>query len=218
MLRLRRSALRRSIASVIAAVGVGVFAVSCGGGSGGGGGSSGAPSPAPPAPPSPPSPAPPGPPAPTNASPVVHSVYGGSTPLSISAPAVFSVGVQATDPDNDPLTYQWTQTAGPAASIRTPQSDYSLVDVNPPPAGQTVELRFRCRVSDGKESVDSPEFVETVTGLASGAAGPAITVTSQDMQYDELGRLVEVSLNNGAARIRYDYDADGNLISREVVR
>jgi len=40
----------------------------------------------------------------------------------------------------------------------------------------------------------------------------------QAMTYDELGRLKEVSLNGGQVRIVYNYDDDGNLVSREVNR
>lgn len=219
MVRVRRTWLIQSVLSALGVFLAGALATSCGGGSSGGGGGGGTvpPAPVPPAP-APPSPGPSSPAPGANGAPVIHQVYGGPTSLTLSGPGAFSIGVQATDPEGDPLTYQWFQVAGPAAAIRSPQADYSIVDVQPPAAGQTVVLTFRARVSDPTHSVDSPDFSVTITGHGSGGGSSAITVTDQDLTYDELGRLTEASLNGGAVRIRYQYDDDGNLMRREVVR
>jgi hypothetical protein len=62
------------------------------------------------------------------------------------------------DPDGGPLTYHWTQTAGPAAVID--DRDASAIAVRAVRGPAT--LRFRVRVTDPTGLVDTDEVTVTV--------------------------------------------------------
>ena len=121
------------------------FLASCGGG---GGGTASAPAPAPAPTPSPPPPPPPPPPAPSNAAPSVTVKADDAAPQEGQ---YFTLDASATtDADNDPLTFTWVQTAGPAVDI----PDDTVV----PELTETETATFELTVDDGTdttvESVD----------------------------------------------------------------
>jgi PKD domain len=61
---------------------------------------------------------------------------------------VITLDGAGSDPDGDPLTYQWSQTAGPAVTLSDPTAPQpSFVPPNAPLLG--VTLTFRLTVSDG---------------------------------------------------------------------
>jgi hypothetical protein len=81
------------------------------------------------------------------------------------------------DDDGDPLTYQWTQTAGPAVSLADPTAAEPTFTAPPVgPAGGT--LVFALTVSDGAaQSTDQVQIVVTNANQAPAAeAGPNQTV------------------------------------------
>lgn len=56
-------------------------------------------------------------------------------------------GTESSDPDGDALSFQWTQTAGPAVTLRDADTATPRFDA---PAGSGIQvLRFELRVSDG---------------------------------------------------------------------
>lgn len=127
-------------------LGASLFAlVACGGG-GGGTASAPAPSPAPtPSPPPPPPPSPP-PPAPSNAAPSVTVTADDDAPQEGQ---YFTLDASATtDADNDPLTFTWVQTAGPAVDIPVDTVEI-LENLRVPELTETETATFELTVSDG---------------------------------------------------------------------
>lgn len=67
-------------------------------------------------------------------------------------------GRASTDPDGDPLTYQWTQTSGDAVRLINP--DAARPSFTAPETGQT--LIFQLEVSDGYDSAVSTAHISVV--------------------------------------------------------
>jgi hypothetical protein len=65
---------------------------------------------------------------------------------------------RSTDPDGGPLTYRWTQTAGPAAVLQDRDGVVAVVAGRRGPA----TLRFTVRVTDPTGRDDTDEVVATV--------------------------------------------------------
>lgn len=135
-------------------LGASIFVLaSCGGG---GGGTASAPAPAPaPTPLPPPPPPPPPPPAPSNAAPSVTVTVDDDAPQEGQ---YFTLDASATtDADNDPLTFTWVQTAGPAVEI--PDDTVEILEnLRVPELTETETATFELTVGDGTdttvESVD----------------------------------------------------------------
>jgi formylglycine-generating enzyme required for sulfatase activity len=62
-------------------------------------------------------------------------------------------GSSFTDPDGDPLTYSWTQTGGPAASLEGATT--AVCTFLAPGTGQDAELTFKLIASDGSATTEA---------------------------------------------------------------
>jgi len=94
-----------------------------------------------------------GPSAPNNNAPLINSIQVSANPVPRNKTAILTV--QASDPENDSLIYQWS---APAGSFATGSTGQSVTWVPP----QTMsDYSLTLTVSDGKTSVDST-FLVTV--------------------------------------------------------
>ena len=67
---------------------------------------------------------------------------------TVSAGAAVTLdGSKSSDPDNDPLTFSWRQTAGQTVSLTNPKT--AKPTFRAPSGSATVELEFELTVSDG---------------------------------------------------------------------
>lgn len=89
------------------------------------------------------------PPAPQNQTPIAHAGQDQLLNTGAGAQVVLS-GDNSHDPDGDPLTFQWSQSAGPAVAL----SNASAVNPSFELTGLSneVELQFSLTVSDGQTS------------------------------------------------------------------
>ena len=94
-----------------------------------------------------------------------QTVRSGST-VSLS-------GLASTDPDMDPLTYEWTQLAGPAVAL-SPSAVARDIAFAAPTVTSDTALRFRLLVRDSRLAEAVDEVTVTVTN------GSRITVSSTD--------------------------------------
>ena len=58
-------------------------------------------------------------------------------------------GRGSSDPDNDPLKYEWTQVGGPTVVLQDPQA--AISSFTAPPVAETLDLVFQLKVSDTLE-------------------------------------------------------------------
>lgn len=84
------------------------------------------------------------------------------------------------DPDNDPVTFTWTQTSGPAATLVNASTlTPSFVTPSVPPAGAV--LVFELSASDG----NNPAVTDTVTINVSNINQPPVAVAGTDFSAPE---------------------------------
>jgi len=123
-------------------------------------------------------------------------------PLSVPLPATYQYQLAATDPDNDPLSYQLT--IGPSGLTVTPAG---LMQWTPGPA-QLGPHQVSVSVSDGRGGSDTQAFqlsvldvtapVAAISGPTKVAAGSQAVVTVQAT--DDVGVAgVDFSINGGGA-------------------
>ena len=127
------------------------------------------------------------------ASTVVITVQNRAPVASVSAAMTVAVGSQVTldgggssDPDQDPLTYSWTQTGGPAVSL-TPAAGGKASFVAPSNPGT---LAFSLVVNDGE--VNSAAATETISVAGSGVTVPPVASAGPDIT---TSKRTPVSLN-----------------------
>lgn len=94
-----------------------------------------------------------------------------------SASAVKLDASKSSDPDNDPLTFAWIQTGGPAVKL----SDASIAapDFTAPSVTESTTLTFKVNVSDGKATAsDSVDIIVTpaVESGSSSGTGPSLNL------------------------------------------
>jgi hypothetical protein len=94
-----------------------------------------------------------------NEEPEAVAILSGNEILNVGDSATLD-GLQSSDPDGDELTYSWSQTAGPSASISSPTS------VSPqftaPSLDSETLLTFQLVVSDGKVESEPSTVAVTV--------------------------------------------------------
>jgi hypothetical protein len=120
-------------------VGLLAFLASCGGSSSGGGSSN---------PPQPP----------TNSAPVVNA----GADQTVNESTVVELAGGATDANNDPLTYSWTQTSGTTVTLNNSTARIAGFTAPQVSAGAPEDLIFRLSVSDGAGATTSDDTIVTV--------------------------------------------------------
>src|SRR5882762_9701674 len=132
------------------------------------------------------------------ASTVVITVQNRAPVASVSAAMTVAVGSQVTldgsgssDPDQDPLTYSWTQTSGPAVSL-TPGAGGKSSFVAPSNPGT---LAFSLVVNDGE--VNSAAATETISVAGAGVTVPPVASAGPDIT---TSKRTPVSLNASVSR------------------
>jgi hypothetical protein len=91
--------------------------------------------------------------------------------FSVNENAGVLLAGSATDLENDPLTYQWTQTAGPAVALTN--ANTAAASFVAPPVDANTPLTFELRVTDSAGGFTTDGV--TVTVLNVGAATPGNT-------------------------------------------
>ncbi len=71
-------------------------------------------------------------------------------------------GTASSDPDNDPLTYEWVQLSGPTVTLSDPATPTPTFTAPPVVAMASVTLEFELTVDDGFDVVASDTVVITV--------------------------------------------------------
>ena len=90
-------------------------------------------------------------------------------------------GSGSSDPDGDPITFTWTQSSGPAVTIRSDNADGSRVVVTEPSTPGTVVIELRVEDDQGGASTDSVSIVYSAPNTAPVAdAGPDQTNQAGD--------------------------------------
>jgi hypothetical protein len=89
------------------------------------------------------------------------SANAGADQVVVSGKVVYLNGSGSSDPDGDPLTYQWTQTGGPAVTLSDPAALQPTFTA--PTVSIATDLTFTLTVSDGRlTSTDAVKITITV--------------------------------------------------------
>jgi hypothetical protein len=114
-------------------------------------------------------------------------------------------GSSSTDPDNDPITYAWTQTAGTTVTIANDDMAQASFDAPDVTAVNTPEtLTFQLQVSDGS-LMNTATVTVTIDDVGLGTNTPPGANAGADQTVDE---LTTVNLDGSAS-----LDADGDNFS-----
>nr|WP_298930238.1 PKD domain-containing protein [uncultured Erythrobacter sp.] len=108
---------------------------------------------------------------PTNAPPTVDA----GSDQNVTEGSSVSLSGSATDPESDPLTFSWTQTAGPAVTLSNPTS-LAPSFAAPAKAALPQTLTFQLTANDGNSSVS-----DTVSVVVAGNIAP-VADAGQDAQ------------------------------------
>ncbi len=107
------------------------------------------------------------------------AVAGGDQQVGTGATVVLNAG-GSSDPDGDPLAYQWTQVGGPPIALSNPNQQVSSFVA--PNTSAPLDLIFQVTVTDGRGGSASDEILIQVQGKVVGGpvanAGPDMNVTS----------------------------------------
>ncbi len=98
-----------------------------------------------------------GPEPPTPNQPPVAAGISQSQTFTGTVVTVTLDGSDSSDPDGDPITFAWVQTAGPPVSLSNSTDSIVSFEIDVPPAGAVLE--FQLTVSDGAESTFTPVTV-----------------------------------------------------------
>ena len=110
---------------------------------------------------------------PPNVGPVVNA---GADAAVTGSSSVSLNGAASNDPDNDPITFAWTQTGGTAVTL-TGASTATPGFVSPPKTGAVQILSFSLTVSDGVDSGNDAVDISIAANVGPTAnAGPTATV------------------------------------------
>ena len=93
--------------------------------------------------------------------------YATTNPVSEGTTVLFSV--TATDPDGDPLTISWTQTAPAQQGTFGTPTQASTTWISPPIAVPSADFSFQVTVTDGKSPLQQQVATVTVSLPAYGA-------------------------------------------------
>lgn len=107
----------------------------------------------------------------------VQPIFVGQPPLANAGPdqmvysgtAVVLDGEASFDPDGTTVTYQWTQTSGPTATLASPTAARPTFTAPAVPGGTPLTFRVRATDADGNHAFDAVTVLVRSTG--SGGAG-----------------------------------------------
>ena len=134
---------------------------------------------------------------PPNRAPIANAGPDGS--YDLSAGLVVLEGNASRDPDGDSLTYQWTQTGGPAVSLRDARPSSPQARFNSPRTEQT--LTFQLRVTDESDASST----DTVTLDFVNAPPTAQAGTNQDAGRGQEVRLSGSGNDDAADTLSYSW-------------
>lgn len=125
---------------------------------------------------------------PTNRPPIANA--GANQEVELGTRQVFLNGSASYDPDNDPLTFLWTQTSGPVVVLGDSSAVAPTFSASPTVANLTFELR----VSDGRGGTSSDGTIVRVTASPGNAPPTANAGADQTVPVSSL-----VTLNGSGA-------------------
>lgn len=117
----------------------------------------------------------------TNHAPLIEKISGqtvgaeGVVAMSANAGSLVNLTAEASDPDQDPLSYHWTQLSGPTVELRN--ADQSNASFQAPAADSgALEFSFRLTVSDGSaEAVVTVQVTVAKNGTVLFPVAPLLT-------------------------------------------